>query len=46
MNNIKRGRKIMKNKSYKKILALTLAATLVGGNAVATFATESKTIQG
>lgn len=31
----------MKNKSYKKILALTLAATLVGGNAVATFATES-----
>ena len=46
MNNIKRGRKIMKNKSYKKILALTLAATLVGGNAVATFATESATDTG
>ena len=46
MNNIKRGRKIMKNKSYKKILALTLAATLVGGNAVATFATESTTDTG
>lgn len=36
----------MKNKSYKKILALTLAATLVGGNAVATFATESTTDTG
>ncbi|MGN9060334.1 MucBP domain-containing protein, partial [Mediterraneibacter faecis] len=36
----------MKNKSYKKILALTLAATLVGGNAVATFATESTTNTG
>ncbi|MGO5422257.1 InlB B-repeat-containing protein, partial [Mediterraneibacter faecis] len=36
----------MKNKSYKKILALTLAATLVGGNAVATFATESATDTG
>lgn len=36
----------MKNKSYKKILALTLAATLVGGNAVATFATEVQPIQG
>ena len=36
----------MKNKSYKKILALTLAATLVGGNAVATFATESTTDAG
>ena len=46
MNNIKRGRKIVKNKSYKKILALTLAATLVGGNAVATFATESTTDTG
>ena len=33
----------MKNKSYKKILALTMAATLVGGNAVATFATEGTT---
>ena len=36
----------MKNKSYKKILALTLAAALVGGNAVATFATESTTDTG
>lgn len=46
MNNIKRGRKIKKNKSYKKILALTVAAALVGGNAVATFATESTTDTG
>lgn len=36
----------MKNKSYKKILALTIAATLVGGNAVATFATEGTTNAG
>lgn len=36
----------MKNKSYKKILALTLAAALVGGNAVATFAQKVQPIQG
>jgi len=36
----------MKNKSYKKILALTLAATLVGGNAVEHLLQKVQPIQG
>lgn len=36
----------MKNKSYKKILALTLAAALVGGNAEQHLLQKVQPIQG